>query len=119
MILPISVRQNEANLYINSSLPIHDMALSVSFHLAAKELQLHWNFPKQINDSGRCLSQNMLINLDLTKTVNITEGLVKTDKIVISGLWHSTHKFKLNELFVDHAILLHKKPNVEELMAQI
>ena len=59
------------------------------------------NFSKVFNYTNRTLIPNnqLSIGLQLTKTINITEGLTDSDVTMYSGLWLPTFGFNLEELF--------------------
>ena len=116
--LPLSCKQNNGVLYVSAPLPVHKMSLyvtlygnhttgSVRFGLSAKQLRLNnntareLNFSKRVNSSHRHrLSQNAHVVLDLTKVINVTEGLTKSDETTISGLWLPTFTFDIDQMFV-------------------
>jgi hypothetical protein len=118
--LPFSCYQRHGALYTSVSLPGQRITVLVELHgnrtIAALRLGLSavrladqlkrneaqaLNFSKRLNISGRRLSQNARVNLDLTKVINITEGLTYSDETTFSGLWTSTYVFDVNQVFVD------------------
>ncbi|UJR18347.1 hypothetical protein I4U23_005249 [Adineta vaga] len=82
--------------------------------LTAKQLEFQsnfareFNFSKRLNNSDHRLSQNALINLDLTRIINITEGFTKNDETIISGLWYSKYKYDFHQILINRSIPLEK-----------
>jgi hypothetical protein len=56
-------------------------------------------FLKSFYQTNQILSQNPVINLQLTKAINITEGLTSADDTTYSGLWLPTLTFNVDQLF--------------------
>jgi hypothetical protein len=57
------------------------------------------NFSKGFKRTDQFLSQNPVINLQLTKAINVTEGLTNNDKTTYTGLWLSTFIYDVDQLF--------------------
>lgn len=122
--LSFTCQQDGGVLYVSASLPAHKMSLrvilygnhttrSVRFGLTAKQLRSAENIARELHFSKRFnssnnhrLSQNAHVDLDLTKVINVTEGLTDSDKTTISGLWLPTFTFDTDQMFVDTATAL-------------
>ncbi|CAF0757453.1 unnamed protein product [Adineta steineri] len=58
------------------------------------------NFSKLFFESNKVLSQNPSIQLQLTKIINITDGLKTDDKTNYSGVWTPTFLFDAEQMFL-------------------
>ena len=114
--LPFSCYTNDRILYSSVKLTIHNLnlkfilsshetidALRIGItgpdtHLAVSYVQ-KLNFSKRFNQTDRCLSQNPVINVQLTKAINITEGLTDSDNTVYTGLWLPSFTYDVDQLF--------------------
>ncbi|CAF1048842.1 unnamed protein product [Adineta steineri] len=61
------------------------------------------NFSKVFNYTNRVLARNnqLFIGLQLTKIINITEGLTYSEATKYSGLWLPTFNFDIDQLFIE------------------
>jgi hypothetical protein len=115
--LNFSCYQSSGTLYVGADLPVQKMTLKLELYgnhtvaavrcgITAPQLYsidnvaLGLNFSKRFNKSSQCLAQNALINLDLTKVNNITEGLIDSGISKFSAVWTPTFTFDINQMFV-------------------
>ena len=121
--LSFSCEQKGGVLYVSATLPVHKMSLnvilygdhttgSVRFGLSAKQVRVAENiardlkFSKRFNSSHSSrLARNARIDLELTKVINVTEGLTGSDETAVSGLWLPTFTSDADQMFVDNKIM--------------
>jgi hypothetical protein len=115
--LNFSCYQSSGTLYVGTDLPVQKMTLKLELYgnhtvaavrcgITAPQLDsidnvaLGLNFSKRFNKSSQRLAQNVLVNLDLTKVNNITEGLTDSGISKFSAIWTPTFTFDINAMFV-------------------
>ena len=117
--LPFSCQQDAGTLYVSAQLPVHQMSVrvlltgihstrSILVGLGAEQRKFgkssarHLNFSKRFNSSqNHRLATNARVHFDLTKVINITEGLTKHDDTTSNGLWVPTFTFDIEQMFVN------------------
>ena len=121
--LPFDCHQYGASIHISGILPAHKMTLNVLFcgnktinsirlGLTAKQLQMPQSTAQQLNFSFRFnysdyrLTQNAHIDLELTKVINVTDGLAESDNTTFTGLWTSKYNFDNDQMFVNNRTTL-------------
>lgn len=113
---PFSCYTNDRILYVSVKLPVHNLNLklilfdnetidAIRIHLTGLDAYLtdkyvqNLNFSKGFKRTDHFLSQNLVINLQLTKSINITEGLTDNDNTTYTSLWLPTFVYDTNQLF--------------------
>ena len=114
--LPFSCFTSNRILYTSLELAMHNLNLklvlasndtigAIRIGLAGPDAYLtdnhvqKLNFAKTFYQVDQILSQNPVINLQLTKVINITEALTINDQTTYTGLWLPTFIFDMNQLF--------------------
>jgi hypothetical protein len=73
------------------------------------------NFSKIFHRTNHILKEYPVFNLQLTKVINITEGLTLDDETTYSGIWLPTSTFDFNQLFENKNISNIRKETIISL----
>jgi hypothetical protein len=123
--LSFSCFKNNHTVYVSAQLPSHNLNLifalmsndtvegvRIGLTSPPSNVTNSWTqeleFSKSFYQTNQILSQNPLINLQLTKVINITEGLTSADDTTYSGLWLPTFTFNVDQLFKNESVAARK-----------
>ena len=115
--IPFSCYTNDFILYLSAKLPFHNAHIELRVNstekIEAVRIGLHGfdehitnnylqklNFSTVLNQTNRTLSSKPLLNLQLTKSINITESLTEDDNTTYSGLWLHTVDYDADRMFI-------------------
>ncbi|CAF1688581.1 unnamed protein product, partial [Adineta ricciae] len=103
--LPFHVSSVKMTLQGNNTIQGVRVGLSAEYSRIGDSWTQALNFSKMFHDRSKMMSQNMNIHLELTKVINVTEGLTKNDQTTYSGLWFPTFTFDPDQLFKNTTLL--------------